>query len=128
MMCIIIFVLGVLSGGFLISASKPSLNAVVVELKNISKEHIEQITLVHEEGSIEICNIPTGEIRDFAFFPHGESSYSVKVLFKNGTLLNGPKSYVEPGYVMETTITDAKVTNEYGNLARALPFSEMKSK
>jgi hypothetical protein len=85
---------------------------VTVSVVNASQKPIAWVKLRHEKGAETLGEIPVGQSRVVKFRTRGETSYSLKVRFADGTELGGGGSYAEPGYTFTDSITDSAVKNE----------------
>jgi hypothetical protein len=110
----IFLILGMFAGASLMSAARPGIHAVVVEVKNASKLTIKKLVLTHEQGSVEICNLSPSQIQTLAFFSGGENTYLLKAYFEDGRVVEGGGGYVEPGYAMRETISKSRIDTSYG--------------
>lgn len=109
-----LLVTGFIVGILFLSAARPGVNAVVVEVRNATTENIEKVVLKHERGGVQIVDLGVGQMQTLAFFPGGENAYTLKAYFADGRSVEGLGAYVEPGYAMKETIHEDNIETEYG--------------
>ena len=85
---------------------------VTIELVNASHKPIERVLIRHLSGTEVVGSIPVGESKVVTFQTRGETEYSLRVRFADGTQALGEGSYAEAGYTFTETISDSSVQNE----------------
>lgn len=106
----VVFVAGALT----VILNRPHVEHVKVEIRNGSGKDINEIELIEAHGAIlKIPGLPSRETIKTGFYYPGETSYSLRVVFKDNTVLKGGGKYVEPGYSVIETIKQAEIKSEY---------------
>ena len=85
---------------------------VTVTVVNASPKPIAWVKLKHEKGFAMASHIPAGHRSQITFPTRGETSYTLRVRFADGTEVDGLGNYAEPGYRFTDTVTEKTVTNE----------------
>jgi hypothetical protein len=93
-------------GGGLIGwlALKP-VRPVTVVVRNDSEKPIAAVRLEHERGVETVENIAKGDARTIKFIAGGETSYTLRVRFADGSEVRGNPRYAESGYEIVETVT-----------------------
>ena len=93
-------------GGGLIGwlALKP-VRPVTVVVRNDSEKPIAAVRLEHERGAETVENIAKGDARTIKFIAGGETSYTLRVRFADGSEVRGNPRYAESGYEIVETVT-----------------------
>ncbi|MFC1806878.1 hypothetical protein ACFL0T_00720 [Candidatus Omnitrophota bacterium] len=86
---------------------------VEIEVKNVSNKDIESFQLIGVDKTTRDFNgVDRGETKDVQIQVAGEWSYKLKVLFSDGTVIEGGAGYVESKYRVREIVSDAGIKSE----------------
>ncbi len=98
------------AAGLLTDALRPKESPFIgIDLINRSSQDIESIHIRNENRVELVENIPANQSKRAKFYCPGESSYSLVVVFKDGTRLSGGGGYIEPDDGLSATISDKSI-------------------
>jgi hypothetical protein len=86
--------------------------AVEVQVRNASQRPIASVQLIHEAGEVTSGAIAVGAVTTLGFDARGETSFKLRVRFRDGSALVGGGGYAEPGYRFSETVTDEGISSE----------------
>src|SRR5256885_1753101 len=85
------------AGAVTYALNQPRVMSVTVELRNNSGKDIAEIELKEGHGTaLKLPGLPSAQSTITAFYYPGETSYSLRVAFTDGRVLEGGGNYVEP--------------------------------
>ncbi len=118
-MGLITFGLAAVLGGSLMAwlALRP-VAPVTVTVRNGSQKAIALIRVEHERGVETAGNLERGEARTIQFVAGGETSYTLRVRFADGSEVSGNLQYAEAGYEFVETVTESGVKTDDVSLPR----------
>jgi len=91
---------------------------VTVVVSNRSEKSIASIRLEHERGIEIVENLAGGETRAIRFTAGGETSYTLRVRFADGSEVVSNPQYAESGYAFIETISDSRIKTDEISLSR----------
>jgi hypothetical protein len=89
-----------------------SIPPVKVVVRNTSEKAIAAVRVEHERGVETIQNLARGEARTIQFMAGGETSYTLRVRFADGSEVSGNPQYAESGYEIVETVTDSGIKSD----------------
>ena len=105
------------AGAITVAVNQPQAQVVTVEIRNNSEKDIKEVELNEAHGTtLKIPGLPARKSITSGFFYPGETSYSLRVVFKDNTEIKGGGLYVEPGYSVVETIRETEIKSEYKTL------------
>ena len=84
---------------------------IKVTVRNAGRRPIAAIRLEHEGGVETAGRLETGASRTIRFRARGETSYTLRVRFDDGSELAAGR-YAESGYKVRETVGDSKIESE----------------
>ena len=91
---------------------------VTVTVRNGSQKAIALIRVEHERGVETTGSLERGEARKIQFVAGGETSYTLRVRFVDGSEVSANPQYAESGYEFVQTITESEVKTDDVSLPR----------
>ena len=91
---------------------------VTVVVSNSSGKAIAAVRLEHERGVEIVENLARGETRTIKFTAGGETSYTLRVRFADGSEVSGSPQYAESGYAFIATVSDSGIKTDEILLSR----------
>ncbi len=85
---------------------------VRVTVENKSGQNVKTLTLKHENGSIEMKNLPSEENVNLIFKNGGENSYKIFAKFDNDSIISSNGEYVESGYRLTEIIFEDRINTD----------------
>lgn len=96
--------------GMIIGLSIPDSTPIVeVLVKNDSGQDIEVVYVTHENGISLLEGLAKEESKKVHFYSSGETSYFLKVTFKDGRKLASKERYAEADYKIVEMIKDSEI-------------------
>jgi hypothetical protein len=85
---------------------------VTVVIRNATAKPIASIRLEHERGIEILRDLSQGATDTIRFQAGGETSYSLRVQFADGSEMSGGARYAEPGYSFTETVGEKGIATE----------------
>jgi len=85
---------------------------VTVVVQNNSQQPIALVRVEHERGVEIVENLARGEAKTIRFQARGETSYTLRIRFADGSEINGNAHYAEAGYEFFETVSDSGIEND----------------
>ena len=82
---------------------------VTVTVRNSSEKPISAVRLEHERGVEVVENLAPAESKTIRFPAAGETSYTLRVRFRDGSEVSSKPQYAESGYEFTATISDSGI-------------------
>jgi len=95
-----------------VSASRSFWLAASSAGSNDSEKPIATVRLEHERGVETVENIAKGDARTIKFITGGETSYTLRVRFSDGSEVSGNPQYAESGYEIVETVTASGIRTD----------------
>ena len=92
-------------------ASRP-IRPVTVIVRNDTERTIEAVRLEHERGVEVVENVAPTESKTIRFMAGGETSYTLRVRFRDGSEVSGHPQYAESGYEFTETVSDSGIESD----------------
>jgi len=102
----------VVGGGLIGWLALMPIPPVTVVVRNSSAKPITAVRLEHERGVETVENLAHGEVRTIQFMAGGETSYTLRVRFADGSEGSGNPQYAESGYEFVETVTDSGIESD----------------
>jgi hypothetical protein len=85
---------------------------VTVTVLNSSQKPIAAVRLEHERGVEVVENIAPIESKTIRFVASGETSYTLRVRFRDGSEVSGRPQYAESDYHFTDTVRDSGIESD----------------
>ena len=85
---------------------------VTVVIRNATAKPIASVRLEHEHGVEILRDLSQGATDTIRFQAAGETSYSLRVQFADGSEMSGGARYAEPGYSFTETVGETGIAAE----------------
>jgi len=85
---------------------------VTVVVRNSREKPIAAVRLEHERGVEIVENLARGEAKTIQFVAGGETSYTLRVRFADGSEVSGNPQYAESGYQFVDTVTASGIKSD----------------
>ena len=102
----------ILAGGLIGWLALKPIRPVTVVVRNDSEKPIATVRLEHERGVETVENIAKGDARTIKFITGGETSYTLRVRFSDGSEVSGNPQYAESGYEIVETVTASRIRTD----------------
>ena len=102
----------ILAGGLIGWLALKPIRPVTVVVRNDSEKPIATVRLEHERGVETVENIAKGDARTIKFITGGETSYTLRVRFSDGSEVSGNPQYAESGYEIVETVTASGIRTD----------------
>lgn len=95
------------------TTSEATAPIVTVKMVNASGKIISALRLMHDEGSVDVSNMPDGASHTARFLAPKETSYHIEVTFDDGRMVESDKRFVERGLVATETIKETEIQPDF---------------
>jgi hypothetical protein len=85
---------------------------VTVTVRNSSEKPIAAVRLEHKRGVEVFENLAPAESRTIRFAAGGETSYTLRVRFRDGSEVSSKPQYEESGYNFTDTVSDSGIESD----------------
>ena len=102
----------ILGGGLIAWLALKPVRPVTVVVRNDSEKPIATVRLEHERGVETVENIAKGDARTIKFIAGGETFYTLRVRFADGSEVSGNQQYAESGYEIVETVTASGIRTD----------------
>ena len=92
-------------------ASRP-ISPVTVIVRNGSGRAIEAVRLEHDRGIEVLESLEPSESKTIRFTAGGETSYTLRVRFRDGSEVRSNPQYAESGYEFTETVRDSGIESD----------------